>query len=334
MNKPGIHWITRLRVLSACAVVFLHVAATSIAVEGLTFTNNIFEILTRWCVPVFVMITGYLTYQDEMPLHFFNSFTIRIKKIAIPLIFWSAIFLCWSEIKSFLVGAQQYDSVISILKALLLGEFYYHLWYLYMLIGLYFISPITFKFVSSRPKNLVLIVVLALFLISFLFSQAYGGLPSLFKFVGFIPYLMLGAFLKKEKSINIPPIIVFSLSVFFFFIFGLLTSINLSDLEFVIFTYNYSSIFVVLTSVSIFLFFYICDNLNLAVSKFTFIVAELSFGIYLVHPLFLDFINYLGVFNSNHPEFLVILCAGVFVLFSSLITVFLFKKSKLLSRVV
>ncbi|HCI5633973.1 TPA: acyltransferase family protein, partial [Klebsiella variicola subsp. variicola] len=96
-------WANNLRVFSAFAVVMLHVAAGfvgGIELSDLNYGNrewwagNIYDSVTRWCVPLFVMISGYFLLNKDEPTSVF--FKKRLNKILIPLIFWSVFFSFWT----------------------------------------------------------------------------------------------------------------------------------------------------------------------------------------------------------------------------------------------
>jgi len=99
--------------------------------------HQTYDSIARSAVPLFVMLTGALLLQPnkvDEPLGVF--FKKRWNRIGINVIFWGAIFFAWD----FLVRGQSL-SVVSILQGVFAGP-YVHFWYVYILIGLYLITPL------------------------------------------------------------------------------------------------------------------------------------------------------------------------------------------------
>ncbi len=123
-----------LRSLAAAAVVALHAAAlvlTGPARVGSPdwWAANLLDSATRWCVPVFVMISAALLLgREEAPGRFLGRRLLRL----LPLL------LVWTLAYLGLQAATQPGwQPAAIWPALLRGQPYYHLWYLFMLPGLY-----------------------------------------------------------------------------------------------------------------------------------------------------------------------------------------------------
>ncbi|WP_175637699.1 acyltransferase family protein, partial [Dickeya dadantii] len=62
-------WLYIARIVSTFAVIVLHVSAYTVALADLgTFSwwvGNLYDSLVRWCVPVFIMISGALLLSPE-----------------------------------------------------------------------------------------------------------------------------------------------------------------------------------------------------------------------------------------------------------------------------
>jgi surface polysaccharide O-acyltransferase-like enzyme len=94
------------------------------------FWVSAFEALCRCCVPLFVVASSYL----QFPLHYSTGefFKRRAVRILLPMAFWTLVYaLVWGE-------------PVANLKGLLLNFNYAagHLWFVYMLIGIYLIMPL------------------------------------------------------------------------------------------------------------------------------------------------------------------------------------------------
>lgn len=215
-------WLDFLRVTACFMVMVIHSTEPFyLGGEGaqiLTATDAfwvaIFEGLCRCCVPLFLIASSYL----QFPLHYSAGefFRRRAVRILIPMLIWTVVYaLVWGE-------------PVDNFKGLLLNFNYAagHLWFVYMLVGVYLIMPLLSPWaekVSSRELEIYLGIWLVTTLFPFVretaggvapLIQAADGLPAqalfplwgeaswnaygTFYYVsGFIGYLLVGLYLKK-----------------------------------------------------------------------------------------------------------------------------------------
>ena len=148
INKQKNLNIEMLRLISTISVILLHVNFQYFMNHMHNPDNNyvyivesIINIITRFSVPCFVMISGALLLEkDENTLFFFKK---TFRKIYIPAIIVGMGYFVVALVSS------GYDWVFTIKKALS-GNFY-NLWYLYMLAGLYLITPLISIIKNSPP---------------------------------------------------------------------------------------------------------------------------------------------------------------------------------------
>ncbi len=134
----AVAWVDWTRIAAIFAVVLLHSAAPLLlryrADPARWWIGNLYDSAARWCVPVFVMLSGKLLLGREEPLGVF--FRARARKVALPLLAWSVIYFVWGRLRG-----RRWS--LWTLPALLLGQpVYYHLWFLYLILGLYLLTPI------------------------------------------------------------------------------------------------------------------------------------------------------------------------------------------------
>ncbi len=299
-NDSGrLYWIDFIRVVAIFLVVVIHVAADLLYDWGKVpfsawMTGNIYDSIARVSVPLLFMVSGALLLGKNEPMKDF--FLKRAMKLAIPFIVWSLVYLFWRCV----VNESACTNKI-ILRLFLLDGTYYHLWFLYALIGVYLITPLLRPIAASAPRS-VLWYFMALWLFfqpgMTLLEQAWDlrigvSVPMA---TGFIGYFILG-YLLSEVSLS-PRSIWIAFIVWLTGAFATAAGTYLMSLqvgEFSEFFYQYLSLNVMLASAGSFLLLKSLSGhkslahpvtLNL-VKK----AAAASFGIYLIHVLVLDIIG-------------------------------------------
>jgi surface polysaccharide O-acyltransferase-like enzyme len=210
-DQGNIFWLDVLRVFATVAVVFLHVSAE--VVTGITDTKtfswwaaNLYDSAVRWAVPVFVMISGALLLGHSHKESFTQFYRKRSSRVIIPLVFWTAAYFAF--ISHYYGQIELKTALISIV----LGKPYWHLWYLYMLVGLYIITPFLRTYVasSSIKERYALIIVIFTFaalnaaLNYFVFNNIISDMQTVFTM--FVPYV--GYYICGQNKDNIHPFVV------------------------------------------------------------------------------------------------------------------------------
>ena len=144
-----------LRVLATCAVVLMHVLTgatdvtdASIVPEYRSLLLSVMDLVT-WCVPIFLLISGYLFLNPERTL----TYPVMIKKycrrIALAILLFGVPYAA-----SELVVAErtfQIRMIPEALKMTLMGHTWSHMWYLYLILFLYLITPLLKKVLRVLP---------------------------------------------------------------------------------------------------------------------------------------------------------------------------------------
>jgi surface polysaccharide O-acyltransferase-like enzyme len=148
--------IDTLRTIATLLVIFLHVSSVYVNTgkNNLTFdasfwVGNIVDSFSRICVPLFILISGmFLVGRKET---FKQSYQKRASRILVPLISWTLIYVLCRVAISFIVDNP--IDIKSLLTSVILGRPNYHMWYLFMIIGLYLITPILNNSIYSVSRN-------------------------------------------------------------------------------------------------------------------------------------------------------------------------------------
>ncbi len=127
-----------LRILAICGVVVLHYRSLwTSAPEGysaLLQFGTLCKAVSFWAVPVFIVLSGYCLAEKKLSAKEFLK--RRASRILIPLAGWSCFYLAFRAVTK--TGL----TLDSLLADMYLGMPYYHLWFLFMLTGLYFFTPV------------------------------------------------------------------------------------------------------------------------------------------------------------------------------------------------
>ncbi len=131
-------WADMCRLLAIFGVILIHTSAPvfyefrTISLDKFLVANLI-DSMARVSVPLFIMLSGALLLGR-------NSGTVwegrRILKVLIPLVFWSFVHLFWLN-----VWAAKPLNVVEATVQILQAPAMYHLWFVYMIIGIYLLLP-------------------------------------------------------------------------------------------------------------------------------------------------------------------------------------------------
>ena len=145
-------WPDRLRNLATVMVIGIHAAAPIAHGEGSDFNSswwwsgNFWNSLTRPAVPLFVMLSGYLLLGKDYSLPDFLK--RRFSRVVIPAIFWMLIYCLYGYLAN---GSPA--TIGAALKSLVTGPVHYHLWFIYLIIGLYLVYPILRPWVRTASNQ-------------------------------------------------------------------------------------------------------------------------------------------------------------------------------------
>jgi surface polysaccharide O-acyltransferase-like enzyme len=285
---------------------------------------DFYNALVRFAVPVFVMITGALLLHREYELTDFLK--RRFTRILWPFLFWSLVYIGYSlynEDIAFTSDAWANTKVV--LHQLKYGAFY-HLWYVYMLLGLYLFIPVISKFVRNAAEKEIIYFLLVWFVVM-LFSQPYLSRfePQIdvHNFTGYLGYLVLGHYLAYRKLPQTG--LKTTLIIFFFLCLAGITAgtylitFNAKALSTIM--YEPLGPFIVLFSSGIFLLArVILFRLPKFLVKVRDLAGGLSLGIYLSHALFLTLLDEQGIsYKLGNPIFSIPLTALICFLLSLLL---------------
>lgn len=278
--------INLIRVVSLLLMVNIHVAVRGMAtLHDHWWIANVLDSVSRVCVPLFFMLSGALLIDKQEGLAVF--FRKRAVKILAPLVAWSLVYLAFR----FYVGGEEKVRVVDIFS----GPVYFHLWFMYAIIGLYFAMPLLRGYYAAAPRSLN-VYVLSCWALGFSIIpclQSFGYLPMLGFSLEFLPkyagFMLLGVLLKGivEKRVALISAVCFVLltGLTVWLTKWVSEPVGVLDERF----YGYLAPNVVLMSIAAFIFL---NWLGRGIcSSFTGLLNELSacsFGAYLAHMLIMQ----------------------------------------------
>lgn len=327
MKNENLEWIDSLRTLATIGVIFLHVAAPILYQYGnipnsYWWIGNIYDGSVRFCVPLFLMISGTLilskTYGSIQ-----EYLKKRLMRILFPFLFWSLIYITKDLIINIHHGKYLglNDIFMFIFIQLKTGASY-HLWYIYLLIGLYLFFPIIIKWIHKSTQSEI-IYFLGIWVITILtplpFMKKIIPNIEISYFSGYIGLPVLGLFLHKT-TINLKnKTTIYSLMIFT----GILVTIlgtffyTQQDGKFYELFYYHLSFNAIFTSAGIFLLFRSTIKSNCNIILF---ISKYSYGIYLIHVLILSILEIFGFsYNFINPFIGVPVTSVLCLIISSLI---------------
>ncbi len=196
-----------IRTVAIVLVILLHASTESYTNVGLMsdqgvqiwWASNIYDSIARVCIPLFVMLAGALLLQPSKvaePINVF--FKKRWTRLGLPFIFWAIIYFAWA----FWVNGKPL-TLESVVQGVLTGP-YYQFWFLYLLFGLYLLTPVL-RVVLTHANRRILRYTLVVWFVGtavmplLTLVGSYYLDANFFIFTGWLGYFVLGAYLAQVK---------------------------------------------------------------------------------------------------------------------------------------
>ncbi|TLN15748.1 hypothetical protein FDZ74_08275 [bacterium] len=308
-----------LRITAIFAVVWLHVSAVAVVPDAsLTrpgwLTADLLAAFSRWSVPAFVLLSGALLLDRPIhndPLAFYRK---RFKRILLPLLFWTVFYIVWIFLN------QRSIDFTPLWRPILEGRAYYHLWFIYMVAGLYLAAPwLSWLLAKLRPawQPWLAAFILAASLLEIILRRSANGQELLFPFLWlpFTGYFILGHWLAKHEPRYTAPVYAAA------FLLGCLSTASgaawflARGLQWGL-VFEYFSPTVIFAALAAFRWCQCLkpEQLQGHAARLA-RLSDLTFGVYLIHPIFLDLFLKFGLLPGDAPLTLIpLLSAAVFAL--------------------
>jgi surface polysaccharide O-acyltransferase-like enzyme len=270
-----------------------------------------------WAVPVFFMITGALMLNKS------KEYTVEklLKKYALRIILALLLFgFPYAIIKNIGLGLTMNCELLWIsFLDVLTGNSFRHLWYLYALLGVYFIMPVLFLFIKSAERVWVKYLLFVLFVLEFFVPMLnnFFSLHIAFRTPLTYPifYVLFGFYIFHYKPIfwrNKSRNLFFVLLIIF--MMGIINKLEIATWL----SCNYNSPLIALLSMFIFSNFSVKEDAHIN-TKTLWSIDRMCFTVYLIHPFIMQFsyrVLHLNPSNYSLYPLATIVFATIFVLLS------------------
>ena len=323
-NQKNQHivWLDVVRFIAMFTVVCCHCTdpfnfypGTAPNIGEIKLWGAIYGSVLRPCVPLFVMITGALLLPVRGDTSTF--YKKRIPRVFYPFLIWSVLYNLFPWITGLLglnpqiildffpyAGEEVMQQSFSVsLEYILMIPFNFsilavHMWYIYLLIGLYLYLPVFSAWVekaSERAKLMFLlawgVTLLLPYYYQFVSNYSWNSFGMLYAFAGFNGYLLLGHYLKnlewslkKTLAIGIP---MFAVGYAVTFLgFRHITALPEYTDEMLELFFTYCSLNVVMMTIPVFM---LAKKVKVNSERMKKALANLTvcgFGIYMIHYFF------------------------------------------------
>lgn len=315
-------WPDRLRNLATVMVIAIHVSGP-VAEQHPDLNSwewwiaNWYDAISRVSVPLFVLLSGALLLPKDYETGPFLR--KRLTRVLIPALIW----MCVYNFYNYMAQGQP-DSIKAALIRMLESPVHYHLWFIYLIIGLYMMYPLLRPWVrTARDEDYWYVFVLC--------ALAAWGYKLLFTFWGLkiglywetfsnnVGYFILGCYLAQKPLRGEPahPTLRYwtvSNRQLMYIAIGLIiagsaataygaywASTTVNGGKFHRYFYDYLTPNVGAAVIGWFLLARLAWN-NRPLLQFEKEFATASFGIYLIHVLVMDFWSQNGFwFGAAHP---------------------------------
>ena len=337
-QKHSIFYIDFLRFIAAVAVVAIHVLGPFRQLYGEIPDSDWLAAMginsvSRWAVPIFMMISGALLLSTERAFDCQHYLIKRLSKVAIPFVGWTIIY---AIVVGFVAQGWSLTETLTVIQKSPNDPAWYHLWFFYDFIPLYFVIPFLIpllKKLSSELIKLVVVVCAVMFLMNWLGVESFL-LQSLVLYTG---YLILGWYLfNRDNRDSLTAWSIAGITMLLLNFFG--------SWELAVKSGEYSSLFMgyktLNTMVIAGMLFVIAqvhaDKIQGRFRGLVSIISKYSLGIYLLHPLLLIPVHDLdnGFYSFFASNWLAIPIITAIVLFISLFFTMLLVKVPVIKHLV
>lgn len=336
-----------MRVVAMFAVIVTHtcgVVIHDLSVNSSEFiVLNIIRAAITWHVPLFVMISGRFFLDPDKNISISDIFRKYISHIVIAFVIWSAIYTAYYMWQAWISGENIFSMWKQFVYQFITGP--YHMWYVFMIIGLYIATPILRKITQDKKlmEYFIIIFILSQFLVLYatkmpVIGETLTAVLDKSNFhisLGYCGYYILGYYLyrygipeKFEKAMYVITVLL----IVFCCVGKTLHSIYDGEENALISKYLTPNI--IIESCGVYLFFmkkFGKIKMTSRVETLFIKLGKWGFGVYLSHAIVLEILTLLGMNPLFAFPFGVIIMSVCTFVLSALLT-FIIDKIPILKK--
>lgn len=340
--KPVVKEIFLLRFVACLGIVLMHSVTLGLDLFDIE-KSTVFFVLTSlqlalmFGTPVFIFISEFViaySYPDQLPKNFYKK---RFNYIFLPFIF---IGFLDAALHSISMTSVEFDK--KVILNFFEGDF--HGYFIVIVFQFYFLHPLFVKFVVSKYP--VYQVIITACFVNFMYLAVFNFFDP-FKYLSFLPYLEVEwnvlnkmpfpawiayfvvayycgknyeQFLLMLQRLRylLPSVCILTLGILLASQwFGLITEVHSKRVDVILYTLSVA-----------FLLFYIANKIK-NMPKIVIFISRYSFGIYLLHPLFIILLKNIFIKSIDDLSvFTVIITTFLFSTICSICATYLLNKWK------
>lgn len=332
--KEHIIYFDVIRVVACFLVILVHISANKIKdlpTNSLDYPVSVFfNTLSISAPAIFFMLSGAIFLNPKFP-------AISVKKLwgkyilrmAVAYVFWSYLytFIFWLPYYTF-----SFETVKAYIKEFFTGASMYHMWFIPAIISIYMVLPLLKSSFADKQRckyYLLLFTVIQIliptiqifdFPYKYLLDSVYSRIPYLLC-IGYVGYFVLGYYLSIEEFSPKTRIILYASGILSLFAaVGIDVYHSMSqDSVAVLMMNDMFSLNSFFLAAAIFVGFRHIPWHRIKTIRVISKLAKLTFGIYLVHPFFLNIILEHCPFLFQLPAIVWIPIMGMAIFFCSTI---------------
>ena len=322
-----------LRILAALGVVALHVSSEYIdilPVAGVGFNIAVFiNSLTRFAVPVFVMISGELFLDTKKEITVKKIWLHNVLRLFVIYLIWSYGYYVFQSLYIWKFDFYRHGLVRTVTGIVYATN---HLWFIWMIIGLYILTPVIKTWLKSADeKNIRYFIDVFFFfqiirmtltiLVNKSLTDKMSELVTITEVSGYIGYYVLGYYLANYKiNRNLRTALFVMLPVGIALNFICAAILSKADGAYNPGIYDSFGVFTFLNCIALYL---LVDKMSGKIKKGKAFIINLSkdtLGVYLVHIMLLEVIKrQFGLdFTGNSTISIIIITIVLFVIASGI----------------
>ena len=283
-----------LRVGACLAVILLHLSATIVLDPEFLwsagwYVSVIVDAATRWCVVGFIMLSGALLLnpvKHASPKEFWAK---RAHRLLPALMAWPIIYLNWR----YLYWKEPLTPAL-ILHDLLAGRPYIHLYFLFLIAGLYLVTPLLAASIrgltTAQLRHAILVTGLLAMAANLFGAQTSSALTM---FIPYLAYYVAGWYcvdMMKEPPRRYLPIIGGTIAVMAATSVSLVSVLGLNNRwSFYLFEdFSPTGIILAISVVT----FLLHGRISPRIEALAHQLSPLTLGVYLAHPIVVELLRY------------------------------------------